>query len=170
MILAKFFRIFPKRSEHGSRKPSQVDTPFKSSDGEVAPSSVSESIAQDAACHGTHEFRSRIEDAAISRFSRIFLIFSVICFSGCAVLQSREALRACAVGDVLTTVSGVRAGLIREANPLWRTSMNAGNFAPFVLATVMMVWAVEYWASPEVSGVVAGVECGLAARNLFLMR
>ena len=107
------------------------------------------------------------------RYSRVRFfppLLAGLLLAGCATLQSPEALRACAAADVATTVVGVRSGLFLEANPLWKASVNAGHFAPFVLATVALVWAIERWASPEVSGAAAGVECGLAARNLFLMR
>ncbi len=103
-------------------------------------------------------------------FMADFRLILLALLSGCATLQTPAALPVCAAADVITTIGGVNSGRIIEANPLWRSSVNAGHFAPFLIAVAAMVWAIDRWANPKVSGVVAGVECGMAGRNLFLMR
>ena len=106
----------------------------------------------------------------LAQFPRIFLIILAISLSGCSFLQSREGLIACTALDVGSTVYGVSSGKLIELNPLWKASVNAGHYLPFVLGAVALVWLVDRYASPEVTGVVSGVECGLGARNVFLMR
>lgn len=98
------------------------------------------------------------------------LLLFVLLLAGCSLLERREALPVCVGLDVATTVLGVKAGLIQEANPLWAGSVNAGHFLPFVLASVALYWIVDRYASAPVRATVAGVECGLGLRNLYLMR
>ena len=100
----------------------------------------------------------------LAQFLKIFPI--IFALSGCVQLP----LRTCVGLDVASTVVGVKMGLIREANPLWRASVGAGHYLPFVLASVGLVMLVEWIDRPVVTEVVAGVECGLGARNLWLMR
>ena len=93
-----------------------------------------------------------------------------LALAGCATLQTTQGLALCAATDVATTVGGVHAGLIKEANPIWAHSVNAGHYAPFVLAVIGMVLFLDWLDRPEVTGVVAGVECAFGAHNLWLMR
>ena len=104
----------------------------------------------------------------LAQFPRIFFIILGISLSGCSTFS--DALRPCVAADVVTTVAGVRSGLMTEGNPLWKASVNAGHFAPFVLASIGLVWLVEWWDDPRATKVVSGVECGMAARNLWIMR
>ena len=100
----------------------------------------------------------------------LWRVLPVLLLSGCAALQSQQALPVCTAVDVVTTVAGVSSGAMREANPLWRSSVNAGYYAPLVLAAFAMVAFVEWLDRPVVTQTVAAVECTLAAHNLWIIR
>ena len=94
---------------------------------------------------------------------RWFLICLML--SGCAVTP----MRACVAADVATTAYGLHSGRLVERLSPFKASMNAGHLAPFVLASVVLVLLVERWSEPTVTAV-TGVECGLAAHNLLVIR
>jgi len=93
----------------------------------------------------------------------------ILLLSGCATLQQPETLTACAAADVSTTLVGVKMGLIKEANPIWAASVNAGHPAAFILATIAGVLLINWLDEPKITGTASGVLCGLAGWNLFLM-
>lgn len=94
----------------------------------------------------------------------------VLLLSGCSTWTARDAVAPCVAADVVTTVVGLKSGYIVESLSPLKASMNAGHFAPFVLASIGLVMLVRWLDEPVVSGSVAAVECGLAAHNLLLVR
>ena len=101
---------------------------------------------------------------------RRVVLCAVLLLSGCATLQKPETLAACAAADAGVTLVGVKVGLIKEANPLWAASVNAGHPAAFVLATLAGVLFINWLDQPDVTAAVSGTLCAAAGRNLFLMR
>jgi hypothetical protein len=98
------------------------------------------------------------------------ILLSVLLLNGCATLQQPKTLAGCAVADVGVTLVGVKLGLIKEANPLWAATVNAGHPAAFVLASIAAVVLLWKWNEPDITAAASGVLCASAGRNLFLMR
>jgi hypothetical protein len=95
---------------------------------------------------------------------------AIVLTSGCATLQQPEVVAGCVAADVTSTFIGISKGAMKEANPLWKTTVNAGHFGPFVLAAGLLIWAVIELNEPAVSATVSATSCGLAAHNLWIIR
>ena len=100
--------------------------------------------------------------------------------AGCASIEKvtpPETLAACAAADVVTTIYGVKAGVMQETNPTFAKAVNAGKFGKFILTTaaiVALAWWLyeeyrEYEAARATVALSAVIYCGAAANNLGLI-
>ena len=94
----------------------------------------------------------------------------VLCLAGCASLGETRTAQRCVAADVASTIGGVERGRLKEVVPFLRGSINAHHFIPMLLVAGGVVWAIDYLSNPKLNTAVTGVECGLAAHNLFVAR
>ena len=106
------------------------------------------------------------------------LITCILLFAlaGCAQLQpvtdtlaKRETLVACAAADVVTTVAGTKLGLMAEGNPLWKASVGAGHYLPFISATIIAVWLINKLDNRTVTALSSATLCYQGAKNAHLI-
>jgi len=96
----------------------------------------------------------------------------LLLLAGCStiqpVAQSTTTTAVCQVVDKGSTIYGIRAGLLHEANPIMAPIFAHGLLPPIIVG--YSIWRLVKWANdPVATETVNAVTCGVAVHNLWLL-
>lgn len=97
-----------------------------------------------------------------------YLLLLCLLLPGCAVMESPKTFLACKAVDVGTTYYGLHHGF-HEINPLSKALL-AHGWIPLIAVSVGLYLLIDHLNEPALTVPVNVLTCGVAARNLVLVK